>query len=169
MRDLSRREVLAGGIALGAVALAGLPRITRAAGLPSSTLDAMGKSGLVYVSPLHPDGKESRCHGEVWFFEDGGDVVLATSKDAWKTRAVRKGWHRARVWVGDFGPAKGDNYKAGPTFDAKAGFDSDPAVFERMMASYAKKYADGWSKWEARFRKGYLDGSRVVIRYSARV
>jgi len=48
---------------------------------------------------LHSDGRESTCHGEVWFFVDEGSVVIATGKDRWKTRALRSGRDRARIWA----------------------------------------------------------------------
>lgn len=168
---LSRRELLAaGGLALGALAL---PRLgARAAqdayALPQAARKALGESPLVYVSPLKSDGGESRCHGEVWFTTDGDDVLLATGKDAWKARAVAKGLERARLWVGDFGPVgkAGDRYRAAPSFLARVRRDSDPAAFEGLMRGYAEKYADEWGKWGPRFRKGYDDGSRVLLRYT---
>ena len=33
------------------------------------------------------------------------------------------------------------------------------------MTSFGKKYPKEWGKWEPRFREGYGDGSRVLIRY----
>jgi len=164
--ELSRRELLVGGaLALGAAAL--LPRAVFAAAGPS-WLEVAKTSPLVYVSPLSKDGKESTCHGEVWFFVDGGDVVLATATKTWKVRALDKGRDRARVWVGDFGPYKSSPEKlaTAPSFDATARIDKDRAVFDRLLAAYAVKYPDEWSKWKPRFESSYGDGSRVVIRYS---
>jgi hypothetical protein len=128
----------------------------------------MQQSPLVYVSPLRASGQESSCHGEVWFFEDRGDVVLATGKDAWKTRALRKGWDTARIWVGDFGPVSraGEKFRSAPEFRARAALDADPAVFDRLLAGFTKKYPEFQSKWESRFKQGYRDRSRVVIRYT---
>jgi hypothetical protein len=71
--ELSRRALLVGGACtLGAALL--WPRKAWAAGEPG-WLEAARTSPLVYVSLLK-DGGESRCHGEVWFFLDGSDVVL---------------------------------------------------------------------------------------------
>jgi hypothetical protein len=168
---MRRREFLWAGTA----ALAGgawlLARGSRAADppeLPEITRRALEKSPLVYISPLRPSGRESSCHGEVWFFEDRGDVVIITGNDAWKARALRQGWAEARLWVGDFGPVSsaGEKFRGAPEFRARASLDPDPAVFERLLASYARKYADSWQKWEPRFRKGHAEGSRVLIRYS---
>src|SRR5262247_3112229 len=105
MSELTRRELLrSGALAFGAVAL--LPRVLHAAAEPA-WLAAAKTSALVYVSPLKKDGAESRCHGEVWFFLDQGDVVLATSVSSWKARALGLGRKQARIWVGDFGPYSG--------------------------------------------------------------
>jgi hypothetical protein len=164
--ELSRRELLIGGaLAFGAVAL--LPRSASAAAGPS-WLEAAKTSALVYVSPLSKDGKESTCHGEVWFFVDGGDVVIATGTKGWKARAIGMGRDRAHVWVGSFGPYKDSPGKlaSAPGFEAHASIDKERAVFDRLLAAYAVKYADEWGKWQPRFESGYADGSRVVIRYS---
>lgn len=167
---LSRRELLRGATVLLAASALPFPRAFAVEGhsLPGIAVEALEQSPLVYVSPLKSDGTESRCHGEVWFFHDRGDVVLATGKDTWKARAVAQGLDRARVWVGDFGPvgAAGEKYRAAPTFEASARFDVDRAAFERLMTAFAGKYPDGWGKWEPRFRKGYEDGSRRVVRYA---
>ena len=169
--QLSRRQLLeAGVLAAGTLAL-GLPARAEESSfaLPESTLGALKQSPYVYVSPLKSNGGESRCHGEVWYFEDGGDAVLATATDTWKARALSQGLTRARIWVGDYGRVKqaGDKFRSGPSFIAEASRDQDKATFERLMKSFAGKYPDEWGKWEPRFQKGYDDGSRILIRYRA--
>ncbi len=167
-RRLTRRElVVGGGALLGGLALA--PRLrAQDAKLSVATRKALEQSRLVYVSPLHPDGSESKCHGEVWFFVDGADVIVGADRQRWKVRALEKGWNRARVWVGDFGPVSqaADAYRSGPQFEARGSLDAEPATFERLMQAYAKKYAAEWGKWGPRFQKSYADGSRVLIRYA---
>jgi hypothetical protein len=170
VRGLTRRELLVGAaVGLGALAF---PARAMAAensfDLPDTTRSALSRSPLVYVSPLNPDGKESRCHGEVWYFVDGDDVVIATAVDRWKARAVRSGRDRARIWVGDYGRGKqvGDRYRAGPTFLAHASIDDDPATFQRLMKAFAGRYPEEWGKWEPRFEKAYADKTRLLIRYS---
>jgi hypothetical protein len=162
--ELTRRElIVSGALTFGAAVLT--PRTLLAA--EPDWLAAAKTSPLVYVSPLKQDGTESRCHGEVWFFVDGGDVVLATSVKSWKARALGLGRKQARVWVGDFGPYSGAKEKvaAAPTFLANATLDRDPAVFARLLDAFAAKYPDEWDKWKPRFEQGYGEGSRVVIRY----
>jgi hypothetical protein len=166
----SRREVLQAGIALGVLAVPAVRAFADAKSvpLPQKAVDALGASAYVYISPLKSDGEESRCHAEVWFAFDDGAVLIATSSEGWKARALGKGLVETRLWVGDHGrvSSDGEKFRAGPSFDAKSSRDTDPAVFERLLASFGKKYPDEWDKWEPRFRKGYTDGSRVVIRYT---
>jgi hypothetical protein len=168
---LTRRAFLSGSaLAFGALAL--LPRRLRAAdaqfALAAPALDALAKGHLVYVSPLKADGRESRCHGEVWYFWDRDAVVIATATRGWKLRALKGGKDKARIWVGDFGPYSGaaEKLRAAPTFLASAAVDAEPASFERLLASYATRYPEEWAKWKPRFESSYKDGSRTVIRYT---
>ena len=168
---LTRRALLSGAaLSLGALAL--WPRGLRAADakfdVGSAVVDLLAKGKLVYVSPLKADGRESRCHGEVWYFWDKDAVAIGTATTGWKTRAVKSGKNRARIWVGDFGSYSGaaEKLRSAPTFLASAAVDTDPATFDRLLASYALRYADEWGKWKPRFESSYKDGSRTVIRYT---
>ena len=135
--------------------------------LPDPTRAALEKSPLIYLSPLRSDGTESTCHGEVWYVQDGAELLVVTAADRWKALAVRRGLDRARIWVGDFGRWKKSDgrYQTGPSFLARARFDEDDSVIEAAFAAFGGKYPDEWDKWEPRFRKGLADGSRVLIRY----
>jgi hypothetical protein len=165
---LTRRRFLALSAA-GAAAWA-LPRRAGALAfeLPVATRDALARSPLVYVCPLKKDGSESTCHGEVWFVQDGTDVVVVTASDRWKAKALRRGLDRARLWVGDFGvwSRSGGRFKSGPTFLAQVSAPGEADVRERALAAYGKKYPDEWDKWGPRFRAGLADGSRVLLRYT---
>ncbi|MFI5314641.1 MAG: hypothetical protein ACHQ6T_02990 [Myxococcota bacterium] len=168
---MTRRALLQGGaLALAAVAL--LPRRLRADApkfaLDQAAQDALAKGQLVYVSPLKSDGRESRCHAEVWYFFDRGAVVIATATSGWKARALKGGRDKARLWVGDFGPYSraGEKLRGAPTFLASAALDAEPATFERLLASYGTRYPDEWAKWKPRFESSHADGSRCVIRYT---
>jgi len=164
-QPIDRRSFLLGAAALGSLALA-RSRFAHAK-LAPATLAAMRDSKLVYVSPLKADGAESRCHGEVWYFVDGADVVLATAHDGWKARALARGRDRTRLWFGDLGRYRGDKtlLAGAPTVDARASLDKAPVVFERLLAAFALRYPDEWDKWEPRFRASQKSGERVVIRY----
>jgi hypothetical protein len=162
---LARRDLLKGaGLLLGALALAPRTRAEDGPGfaLPPDAVGALEKAPLVHISPLKRDGSESRCHGEVWYFVDRGDVVIGTHPERWKGRAVKQGLDRARLWV----PKSAGDFRAGYTFVARASLDSDPATFDRLLARYAQKYPEEWGVWGPRFKKGRGDGTRVLIRYS---
>jgi hypothetical protein len=169
VRGLTRRRFLALGTAGAAALWLPLPRAARALAfeLPQVARDALASSPLVYVSPLKKDGSESTCHGEVWFVQDGSDVVLVTAADRWKARSVKGGLDRARLWVGDFGvwTSADGKWKGAPSFVAKVSFDADAAARARALAAFSKKYPDEWGKWGPRFRDGLADGSRVMLRY----
>ncbi len=164
---LTRRELiqLAAGAGLGLA----WPARLRAAALSDDVTALLEKSGFVYVSPLLASGAESRCHGEVWFGWVDGSVVLITSKESWKARALARGLAGARIWVGDHGRVGrvlgNDAFRAAPSFEARASQSSDPALLDRLLAVYRKKYPDEIETWEPRFRKGLESGERVLIRY----
>ena len=166
--ELYRRDVLRGACFLvGGLLLP--PLRVRAAGfeLPEEVRERLEKDLLVYISPIRADGRESRCHGEVWFLFDRGSVLISSARTTWKAKALASGQDRARIWVGDFGRGSevGDRYRQGSSFLARAREETDRAAFERLLEAFGEKYPKEWGKWEPRFRKGYDDGSRVLIRY----
>lgn len=145
-----------------ASALALVASPLRAATLPA----AADESDLIYITPLKSDGAESRCHAEVWFVRDGGDLVVVTAAGAWRAQAVRQGLKSARIWVGDVGVwDEQARYKSLPSLEATASLDEDPAVQERVLGLYGNKYSLEWVVWGPRFRNGLADGSRVMVRY----
>jgi hypothetical protein len=163
-RALTRRRLLqSGALVLGAAVL--WPRGALAHeghddfALPKPTQDALEKEKLVHVSPLKSNGKESRCHAEVWYFFDRGSVVIATATKGWKVQAAKLATPKARLWVGSYGTGA-------PTFLASAAIDGDPKTFERLLAAYGTRYPDEWGKWKPRFESSHADGSRTLIRYT---
>lgn len=176
-RGLDRRTFLGG--ALAALLLPFVQRARAAdakAGaapapaLPPATLAALESSEFVYVSPLRSNGEESTCHAEVWFAWLDGGVVLITSKEGWKARSVAAGRARARLWVGSHGRWKGlmgrnEAFRQAPSFEARATRVEDPAVLERLIASYEKKYPAEIARWRDKFRDGYASGERWLLRY----
>ena len=162
-RSLNRRRWLQlAGTAAGAGLL---PAGTRAAGAPLAT--AMAESDLVYLTPLLGGGRESGCQAEVWFVADGGDAVIVTASDAWRADAVRRGFERARLWVGDVGVWTDSDgaYRALPSTTATASFIDDPDEHARLLEVFGDKYSLEWIIWGPRFRSGLKEGSRVMIRY----
>ena len=54
----------------------------------------------------------------------------------------------------------------GPAFEATGALVQDTAAQEKMMAAFAKKYPEGWKKFEANFRQGFKTGERVLVAYT---
>ena len=161
---LDRRHFLAA--LAGSVAALAAPRSVLAA-TGSALQDALASSALVYVSPLVSDGRESACHGEVWFVADGGDLLVVTNKERWRAAAISKGFGRARLWVGEHGvwTRANESWKKSPTTDAKARIENAPEEHAQALALFGAKYNEGWSKWGPRFEQGLASGDRVLIRY----
>jgi hypothetical protein len=159
---IDRRTFLKGS----AAALLAPGVLARAGGLEG----ALEASPYVYVSPLLSDGRESTCHGEVWFAWLDGGAVIITARDGWKARAVARGLDRARLWVGDHGRWKklvgrNEAFRAAPSFDARAEIVKDEKLLESTLAVFERKYPGEIGRWRDRMRDGYHDGSRVLIRY----
>ncbi len=175
----SRRSFLTAAAA-GAACCVGVPGLLRAAShaasaltLPKATRELLTSSPYVYISPLKMDGEESRCHGEVWYAWIDGAVVVTVASDRWKARALKRGLHGARIWVGDHGRWKGvvannEAFRAAPSFGAQAEIVTDEQVLEQLLAAYDQKYPKEIGRWRDRMRSGYHDGSRVLIRYVPR-
>lgn len=161
---ITRRAFLGGSAAAVLAPLA----LARAAELDA----ALEKSKLVYVSPLLADGAESTCHGEVWFGWIDGSVLVITGAERWKSRALKQGLDRARIWVGDHGVWKkmlgrNEAFREAPRFDARVALvKGDTALVDQLLSVFDEKYPEEIGRWRDKMRKGYADGSRVLIRYS---
>ncbi len=171
------RQVCWSGIGLMGIAtgLASAPATAAAADLrpPTSIPTALLEgSPFVYISPLHANGSESACHGELWYAWLDESVVVTVATDRWKASALARGLDRARIWVGDHGRWKtwygGHNeaFKAAPHFDARAERVEGPEILERLLARYESKYPAEIGDWRERMREGGAEGTRIVMRYS---
>jgi hypothetical protein len=127
----------------------------------------LDKSALIYLTPLRTNGKESTCHGELWFVHYSSEIFAVTQSDAWRAEALRRGLQRATIWIGEFGPWKKSKnyYRSAPRLIIEGQIETEAKVHEAVLASYAAKYADEWESWGPRFNKGLADGSRVMLRY----
>jgi hypothetical protein len=128
-----------------------------AAKLPAGVEAALRDAKYVYVQSERKTGDWSKP-SEIWFHHEDGKVYVATRPTSWRVRRI--GWKRtkARVAVG-----KPD----GPSFVARGDLvKGDRALEDRLMADYAKKYPEGWGKFEQAFRDGFKSGDRVVVRYT---
>ena len=162
--SFSRRQILIGGAAL----LISAPSVLRSTwAADAAAIAALDTSQLIYLTPLLADGRESRCHAEIWFVHHKGEIFVSTPSDAWRTEAIKRGYKRARIWVGEFGGWKGlmDSYRKAPSLDIEGRLETDTAVHADVLGVFGKKYANEWSKWGPRFRDGLADGSRALLRY----
>jgi hypothetical protein len=169
MLKFTRRQLLLGtAVSAGALTLAPLATKAASYSLPEAAKKALVESPLVYISPLQANGEESRCHGEVWYYVDGSDVIVGSAMSTWKVRALNKGLDRARVWIADYGPEWRSlgRYRSAPGFLAQVSIDQSKRVFEGLMQGHAQRYPDEWGKWEERFRTEYIAGTRKILRYS---
>lgn len=129
---------------------------TSAFALEPEILQALDESRYVYIASTRKDGSLG-TPAEIWFFHRDGDVYVATPPGTWRARRIRAGRPGARIWVG-----KPD----GASFDAVGEIVEDPSIEKALMEAFARKYGEQWQRWTDAFRKGFEDGSRVVVRYS---
>lgn len=143
-------------LAVLAAALACLPTVAARADVPSpEVVRALETSSYVYVATQRKDGSFG-SPAEIWFMWDDGAVWMASPTTTWRVKRIKAGRPAARITVGS---------RSGPTFTARGAIVRDPAMYDRLYATFAKKYPDRWPGYETRFRDGLRDGSRVLMRY----
>ena len=86
-----------------------------------------------------------------------GSVYVASAPTTWRARRIRWGRPQAKIWIGK---------PEGQSFTAIGAIVNEPETQAALLETYARKYPDGWKKWEESFRTGFADGSRVLIRYT---
>lgn len=164
---IDRRTFLARSVAAALSALWGrwLYAETRAGASPLPP--GAESSDLIYVNPLHVDGRESSCHAEIWFVSDGALLYVVTAADGWRARSVRQGLERVQIWVGDVGnwQSSGGKYRDLPRLEADAEIVTDTADHARVLEMFGSKYRLQWLLWGPRFRGGLEDGTRTMVRY----
>lgn len=173
-RGIDRRTFL-GGAALALLAPGRVLAEERSSTSPrilAAATEVIEKSPYAYISPLKKDGAESTCHGEVWFAWIDGAVVVNSRRGTWKVKALEQGLDRARIWVGDhgrwkssIGGGRNETFREAPTFEAKARFETDRAVLDRLIAVFEKKYAGEFDRWREDMQTGFFSGKRKLIRY----
>jgi hypothetical protein len=143
---------------LAAAALVAVLLAPALAALAPETERALRDAKYVYVQSERKTGQLG-TPAEIWYWWDGHAVYLGTRPTSWRVRRIKAGRTRARIAVG-----KAD----GPAFDATGAVLHDAALEERLMAEYARKYPDGWSRFADSFRSGFKSGDRVLVRYTPR-
>jgi len=162
MSLISRRNYLA-ACATGVVTAA-FPSVLRAT--RSSLPEEADRSQLIYLTPIRSNGEESRCQSEIWFVRELDDLYVVTASTTWRAQAVQRGLARARIWVGDVGPASSDGrYKSLPQIETQAFHIVDATTHARILEIFGGKYSSEWGKYGPRFKNGLADGSRVMLRY----
>ena len=124
--------------------------------LPAAVKEALTSSKFVYISSTRKDGSFSKP-AEIWFLYNKGAVYVGTLPTSWRAKRIKWKRSQAKIAVGKLD---------GPSFIATGAIVNDPDAQQAMLQAYAKKYPDGWSTFEEKFRSGFKDGSRVLIRYA---
>ncbi len=111
---------------------------------------ALSNASYIYIATVRKDGNQSRA-ARVWFIATGGQILIDTSNDSWKTKRIRRG-SPVIVWVGT---------PVGPAFVGKAEFVNDRAVQDFMIEQIPKKY---WLAWLGLFgpKRARFDSGQVV-------
>jgi hypothetical protein len=126
------------------------------AALPPDVDKTLRDAKYVYIQSERKSGEWSKP-AEIWFYYDGSAVYVGTRPASWRVKRIKAGRKKARIAVG-----KPD----GPRFDAVGEVKHDAAVEEKLMAEYARKYADGWKEHADGFRSGFKSGDRVLVKYT---
>lgn len=142
-------------LALATVLLAASPAI---AGFTPEQEKQLAEATYVYVQSERKSGEWSKP-AEIWFFVDGGKLYVGTRPQSWRVKRINAGRTKARIAIGTVD---------GPAFEATGAVVKDPAVEEKLMAAFAKKYPDGWKRHEDSFRQGFKSGERVLVAYTPR-
>jgi hypothetical protein len=130
--------------------------VSSALAFDAALTDELSSSKYVYISSQRKDGSFSKP-AEIWFFLHNGAVWVGTPTTSWRVKRIKAGRPAAKISVGSVD---------GPSFQATGAVANDAKIAELMFESFAKKYPDGWPKYEQRFRDGMKDGSRVLVKYT---
>jgi len=124
--------------------------------LPEAIKSALAGSKYVYIASTRKNGSLSKP-AEIWFLWHNGAVYVGTPPTSWRARRIKAGRTQAKISVG-----KPD----GPSFLATGAIVNEADVLPVLFETYAKKYPDGWPQFEGKFRSGFKDGSRVLIKFT---
>ena len=130
--------------------------VTTAAALSPELDRALRDGKYVYIQSERKSGQLGKP-AEIWFYYDGKAVYVGTPPTTWRVRRIKAGHRKARIAVG-----KAD----GPAFDATGELVHDAAIEQRLMDEYARKYPEGWARFADKFREGFKNGERVLVRYN---
>src|SRR5215467_8797210 len=126
------------------------------AALPPDVDKALHDAKFVYISSERKSGEWSKP-AEIWFYYDGSAVYVGTRPTSWRVKRIKAGRKKARIAVGK---------PSGPSFEATGKLVKDPALEQKLMAAFAKKYPEGWATHAESFREGFRTGERVLVAYT---
>lgn len=126
------------------------------AALAEAQSELLANSRYVYISSQRKDGSFGAA-AEIWFLFHEGAVWVGTTPQSWRAKRIAAGRPNAKIAIGKID---------GPSFNAKGEIVKDPKVEELMFTTFANKYPEGWPRHESKFRSGFKDGSRILIKYT---
>lgn len=146
--DIRTRLTVAATLAIMLAALAAHAEISK------RDMQALSKSGLIYIATVRKDGTQSKA-APVWFTLNGDNkaILIQTVHNTWKAKRIRRG-SPVLVWIGTAG---------GPAFIGKAEISSDIVVQQKILDDFREKY------WQNRVlgigpsRAEFDNGNRVAI------
>jgi hypothetical protein len=147
-----RRHAVASCVLLVLLAVAALAALT------PELRNALAEAHYVYIQSERKSGELGKP-AEIWFFADGDTVYVGTRPSSWRVKRIKAGRARARIAVGS---------PNGPSFEATGRLVKDPAIEAKLLATFAKKYPEGWAKHAESFREGFRSGERVLVAYTPR-
>jgi hypothetical protein len=151
-----QRRCVTSIIAFAVIAALSVHTTAVAGELSASLKEQLSAGKYVYIASQRKNGSFSKP-AEIWFLFHDSAVWVGTPPTSFRAKRIKAGRTTAKIAVG-----KPD----GPSFDAVGAIVADPKARDVMLDTYAKKYPDGWSKFEQKFRDGFKDGSRVLIKYT---
>jgi hypothetical protein len=143
-------------IALSVIAILGWTEFTLAAPLSDAVRKQLETSKYVYIASQRKDGHFGKP-AEIWFMFHDGAVWVGTPPTTWRVKRIKAGRTAAKIAVGT---------PDGPSFEAVGSVVKDKASYDLLLQTYAKKYPEGWSRFEQNFREGFKNGSRVLVKYT---
>ncbi len=149
----TRRRALT--TAVFATLLLALPAL---AGLTPALKDKLERAQYVYIQSERKGGGWS-LPSEIWFFVEGDTVYVGTRPSSWRVKRIKAGRTKARIAVGN---------PSGTAFEATGKIvEKDPAIEQKLMDAFAKKYPAGWTNHAQGFAEGFKSGERIIVAYTA--
>lgn len=128
-----------------------------AAELSSGIVTHLEEDPYVYISSTRKSG-ELGTPAEIWFSWDGNQVIVGTSVESYRVKRIKAGRPGAKIAVQN---------AQGPSFRATGALDTSKAAQDQMIEMFATKYGDRFKEsWQQKFREGFAQGTRVVVRYT---